>query len=140
MREYPERPIAAVCAAVMKNDEILLIRRSCDPCKGYWALPGGSVECGEQLTQAAEREAREETGVVVQARDYLCTLDFVERDIKDRIRFHFVITYFRCEYLAGIAKGGSDALEARWFGKTELKNLPVTPNAKLVLKKLQLIS
>ena len=139
MREYPDEPRMGVCAAVIKNDEILLVRRGIAPSKGLWGMPGGSVKLGESLKQVAERETTEETGIVVKAIEDICTLDFIEQDFENRIKFHFIIAYIQCEYVDGMAKGDSDALEARWFGKTELHGVSITHNTKRVLEKLRFI-
>ena len=65
--EYPDKPRVAVGAVVIHNHHILLVKRGKQPAQGEWAIPGGSVEVGETLQAAAEREIHEETGVTIQA-------------------------------------------------------------------------
>ncbi|MFN2166807.1 MAG: NUDIX domain-containing protein, partial [Anaerolineae bacterium] len=62
-REYPASPIVAVGVIIRENDRIVLIQRDKEPAKGLWTFPGGAVELGETVHQAARREAREETGL-----------------------------------------------------------------------------
>lgn len=54
-------------AAIIENEkgEILLVKRKYDPLKGYWDLPGGFIEPGEDLKMSVEREVKEELGVDV---------------------------------------------------------------------------
>lgn len=59
---YPEQPVLAVGIVVFHDDRVLLVRRAKAPSAGLWAIPGGRVELGETLQQAAERELLEETG------------------------------------------------------------------------------
>ena len=134
MREYPNEPRVGVCAAVIRGDDILLVKRGIPPSEGLWAMPGGSVKLGEILKDVAERETLEETGVVVRAGEPACVLDFVERDGDGRIRFHFVIAYIRCDYAEGVPAGGSDAEEARWFRMDDLENAPITPHTARALQ------
>ncbi len=61
-----QTPILAVDVVVeLPSGEIVLIKRKYEPFKGYWALPGGMLEIGETVEQAAIREVREETGLDV---------------------------------------------------------------------------
>lgn len=140
MREYPVEPKVGVCAVVIRNDELLLIRRGIPPSEGLWAMPGGSVKLGETLAEVAERETLEETGVVIRAKEPVSVLDFIERDKEGRIRFHFVIVYIRGNYVNGDADGKSDAVEARWFCKEYLRDTPITFHTARVLKEIEFIS
>jgi ADP-ribose pyrophosphatase len=79
-REYPENPQVAVGAIVIKDGRVLLVKRSQPPSKGLWAIPGGRVELGETLKEAAEREIIEETGLTIRAGDPVYTFDVIERD------------------------------------------------------------
>ena len=62
-------PQVLVSAIVMSGDRVLMCRRANPPQAGLWVLPGGFVEFGETLEQAAVRETQEETGVCLDPRD-----------------------------------------------------------------------
>lgn len=76
-------PTSGVDIAVFRNDRLLLIQRRDN---GLWALPGGAVEVGETLAQAAAREFREETASEVQLLSLLAVLD--SRVWHSNVRFH----------------------------------------------------
>jgi ADP-ribose pyrophosphatase YjhB (NUDIX family) len=90
-RVYPERPFLAASVAVMRGDAVLLIRRARPPLDGLFSLPGGMVEPGETLAEAARRELREEVGVEAEIGAVLDLVQVIERDPDDRIRRHFVV-------------------------------------------------
>ena len=62
-RLYPARPILAVSLAVFREGRVLVARRARAPLKGLYSLPGGVVEIGETLHEAALRELDEEVGL-----------------------------------------------------------------------------
>jgi ADP-ribose pyrophosphatase len=125
----------AVGAVVFHENRVLLVRRGQAPSDGRWAIPGGSVELGETLTQAAEREIREETGILIAAQEPIYVFDMVERDTANRVRFHYVIVDLAARYLGGDLRAGDDAAEARWVSAEEIKRLVVSlPTRRLLAR------
>jgi len=98
----------AAGAVVWRGDDVLLIRRGKEPRKGEWSIPGGRLERGETLKQAAAREVLEETACRVEVLE-LC--DVVELLEGER---HLVLVDFTARWLAGEPVAGDDALEARF--------------------------
>ena len=122
-------------AVVFRKNRVLLVKRGKPPARGTWAIPGGSVHLGETLAQAAEREVREETGVVIRAGAPVYTFDVVERDERGAVRFHYVIVDLAAEYVSGEPRPADDALDARWFAAAELEHLQVNPATRDLLKR-----
>jgi ADP-ribose pyrophosphatase len=123
---YPDHPRVAIGAVVFKDNEVLLVRRGKAPSQDLWAIPGGKVRLGESLQQAAEREIKEETGIIIRAREPVFIFDHVEYGEHDRVLFHYVIVDLIADYLAGQPAPGDDALEARWISSENLKHLKVS--------------
>jgi 8-oxo-dGTP diphosphatase len=142
-REYPDAPIAGVGAVIVAADaaqepKVLLIRRAQEPLKGEWSLPGGAVELGETLEEAARREALEETGLAIEVADVVKAFDRIVRDTEGRVRYHYVLVDFLCRVTGGAdceqaVACATDALEARWAGPGELDGL--TPLTVEVIQK-----
>ena len=59
-RRYPDRPIVAVLAVVLRDDRVLIVQRAQQPNAGRWGFPGGVLELGETVAQGAMRELLEE--------------------------------------------------------------------------------
>ncbi len=137
--EYPDRPRLAVGGVVTRNGRVLLVRRGKPPALGEWAIPGGSVELGETLQQAVERELREETGLIVKAGEVCHIFETVERDDDGRIRFHYVIIDLKADYVSGEPVPASDAAEAAWLRPGDLEGRPVNLNTLDLLRKVGFI-
>jgi 8-oxo-dGTP diphosphatase len=86
---------------------VVLIRRASEPFKGRWALPGGFVEVGETVEEAADREAAEETGLAVEVARLVGVYSDPERDP----RGHNVSVAFLVRVLGGDLAAASDAAE-----------------------------
>jgi 8-oxo-dGTP diphosphatase len=121
--EFPDAPRVAIGALVMRDGRVLVVERGKPPAEGVWALPGGSVELGETLAEATEREVMEETGVVVKAGAVVHAFDAVVREDDGRVRFHYVIVDLACEYVGGEAVAGGDARDARFVTREEFGGL-----------------
>jgi ADP-ribose pyrophosphatase YjhB (NUDIX family) len=134
-REYPESPLVGVGAVIVQKNRVLLIRRGTPPLLGEWSLPGGVLECGETLREAVVREAREETGLVVESSEMLGVYERVIRDDEGRVRYHYVLIDFLCRPLSGDPKAGSDAEDVRWFTREELPALNLAYDANDVVLK-----
>ena len=135
-REYPKMPQVGVGAIVVRDGRVLLVQRGQAPSYGLWAIPGGRLELGETLQQAAEREILEETGIQVRAGEPYYTFDVIDRDDRERVRFHYVIVDLWAEYLGGAPRAGGDARAAGWFSWPEVQELPVNPKTLEVVERV----
>jgi 8-oxo-dGTP diphosphatase len=133
-REYPAHPVVGVGAVVVRGDKALIIKRANEPRKGEWSLPGGLLELGESLQDAARREIQEETGLDVVIGPIIETFDRVHRDDAGRVRYHFVIVDFVCWSDDGEATPGSDADAAAWATGAELDDYGVNAHAAAVIR------
>ena len=131
---YPSQPVVAVGAIVFRDNRILLVRRGQPPSRDLWAIPGGRVELGETLQEAAEREILEETGITIRAQSPVYTFDYIERQGSAPPRFHYVIIDLTAEYVDGEIKAGDDAAEASWVAAEELDGLKVSVKTLKLLR------
>jgi ADP-ribose pyrophosphatase YjhB (NUDIX family) len=128
-----ERPLVGALAVVARNDAVLLVARGRAPNRGLWGFPGGHVELGETVAEAATRELREETGVDARAQGTLGTLDVIERGPDGAIAWHYVLVAVRLAWLSGEPVAADDAEDARWLTAAERAALPLAPRVEEVL-------
>ena len=131
---YPRRPVVAVGAIVFRDNRVLLVRRGQPPSRDLWAIPGGRVEIGETLQEAAEREILEETGITIQAREPVYTFDYIERAGSALPRFHYVIIDLEADYVSGETRAGDDAADVSWVSAAELGDLNVSSKTVYLLR------
>ncbi len=137
-REYPDRPLVGVGAIIVDAGRVALIKRGKAPLLGEWSIPGGMLELGETVRQGAEREALEETGLVVQARELLGGFDRMVLDEDKRVQYHYVLIDFLCERVSGELRAAGDASDARWFTPGEISKLPLPEDtARVILAGLE---
>jgi 8-oxo-dGTP diphosphatase len=121
-----------VCAgAVIRDDggRLLLVQRGHEPARGTWSLPGGRVETGETLEQAAAREVLEETGLVVSVGALIETVDVMG----------FVVHDFAATVTGGTLVAGDDASDARWCTPDELAAMTLSPGLYDELRRMQVL-
>ena len=156
-REYPSAPLVAVGAAIVdvsaNENRVVVIRRGRAPLLGEWSIPGGVVELGETVREAAAREAFEETGLVVDVGaprvpgsiwgqpasgpgSVLGVFDRVILDDAGRVRYHYLLVDILCAVISGELCAKDDAADARWATREEImKMLPMEEAAREVLCK-----
>lgn len=124
-------PVLAASAVITDDDgRVLLVQRGKEPQKGRWSVPGGSVEPGETLEEAAAREALEETGLIVSIGRELWTLTTPTADGRT-----FEIHDFAATVVGGELAAGDDADDARWLWPEELKDLALTTDLATYLRR-----
>src|SRR5882757_4445433 len=134
-REYPDRPIVGVGAVIVDQGRVLLVKRGSPPLLGEWSLPGGVVELGETLRAAAEREACEETGLIVKAGEVLEVLDRIIPGKNEAPQYHYVLIDFLCVVEGGDLRAGGDAADVQWATQAELVAFKLEPPALEVIRK-----
>ena len=134
-REFPETPLVGVGAIIIEDARVVLVKRGHPPLQAEWSIPGGVLEVGELVREAAIREAREETGLTVEPSELLGVYDRVLRNAEQRVQYHYVLIDFLCRRVAGELAAASDAAEVRWFTREELPALRLAEDTLDVIHK-----
>ncbi len=122
------RPSLGVSVGVWRGARVLLIRRGQPPYRDAWTFPGGRVEWGETLAEAARREVREETGLGIADLVFVHPLEFVgARDPAGTAAFHTVLMVHAARSDHGEPRAGDDAAEARFVDPAAIAGLVTTP-------------
>lgn len=125
-------PQVAVGVVVVDQGRLLLVQRGREPASGLWTLPGGRVEHGEYLVDAARREVLEETGLEVEVGDLLGLFEVVGDT-------HYVILDFIATARSTEIHAASDASDARWVPLAEVPGLQCTPRLVETLRGWQVL-
>ena len=125
-RSYPARPILAVSTAVIRDGRVLLAQRAKPPGAGLYSLPGGLVEIGETVAEAAARELMEEVSVTAKPLGLCGARDIIIPDDEGRIARHFVVLCYAARWIAGEGTISPEAADIRWMRQQDVPDLPVT--------------
>jgi len=118
-------PIVGVLALVAQGDTVLLARRANPPDQGLWGFPGGRLEIGESLAEAAARELVEETGISAEfAPQALDVFEVIRRDAGGLVAAHYVLVAMAGRFLAGEPRAGDDALDVAWMSAKMIARVP----------------
>jgi ADP-ribose pyrophosphatase YjhB (NUDIX family) len=134
-REFPEVPLVGVGAIIIEGSHVLLVKRAHPPLQAQWSIPGGVLEVGELVREAAIREAHEETGLIVEPGELLGVYDRVLRDHEQRVQYHYVLIDFLCHRKGGELQAADDAAEVRWFTQHDLPALNLAEDTFDVIRK-----
>lgn len=128
MKEY-KNPIPTVDAIIQNSTSILLVKRSKDPFKNQFALPGGFVNEGETIEEAIKREVYEETSLEVHPIDILGVYSDPKRDP----RGHMMTVVFIVLIIKGNPSAGDDAKEISWIPIQKINDIEIAFDHKLVI-------
>ncbi len=119
-----------VSVAVFRGPLVLLAERGKEPFLGWWSLPGGRLEAGESIAEAAARELGEETGLAAELR-------FVEwfEAVRPDKSGGFVIAVHAANVGRVEPVAGDDATAVMWARIDKLKGLKMTPGTAAAIQR-----
>jgi 8-oxo-dGTP diphosphatase len=120
--KHYKNPTPTVDTIIQSDSQILLVKRKNEPFKGYFALPGGFINEGERVEDAAKREVKEETSLDIMLLEILGVYSEPGRDP----RGHVISTVFIGKLSKGSYKiyalGQDDAIAIEWLNLEEVVN------------------
>lgn len=128
-------PVPGVGVAVIDDGALLVVRRGGEPGRGRWAIPGGRVEMGERLVDAARREVLEETGLHVDVGPVVWVGESIGPG--EPPSWHFALIDFLGAVVGGELRAGDDAAEVRWVELDRIGELDVVPTMPLLVDALR---
>ena len=131
-REYPDRPISAVAGVVIHNNSVLLVKKS--NLEELWSFPGGAIEIGETLHEALTREILEETSIIIKVGDQIENVNVIRKDANDKIKIHYVLSFYECAYISGQPQFGDDVVAAKWHQISKINEIKLIDGASRILK------
>ncbi len=126
---FPD-PKVAVAVLVKRGNDVLLVRRSNEPARGFWTLPAGFVDAGEDPALAAERECFEETSLQVKVNGLLDVLSGLEHP-----RGAHIVIFYSAVIISGNLSPGDDVDRAAFFPENDLPPLAFSTTKKILLDK-----
>lgn len=141
-RRFPIRPHLGIGTLLIRDNQLLLIKRKYNPDAGFWSIPGGHLDLGEKVEVAAEREAFEETGFKVKVTELAGIINKIMYDNSGKIEYHYVlINYFVEQIDRRINQppiAADDALDAKFVPFDQLKNYKLSDSLIELLKQLKI--
>ena len=127
---------------LIRDNQLLLVKRKFDPDAEYWSIPGGHLELGERTEAAAEREGFEETGFKVKVAKLAGIIDKIMYDDKGMLIYHYVLINYFVDQIDGKLDQppipDTDASDARFVKFNELKDYQLTESLIELLKQLRI--
>ncbi len=134
-RKYPDRPIPGVGVIIYDEEKVLIMKRAFDPSANRWSIPGGAVELGEKVRDAAKREVFEELGLEVEIKGVVEVLDNIIYE-GGKIKYHFVLIDFWAELKGGTLQLSPECLDAQWVSRNELNLHDLTKGARKAIERV----
>jgi len=129
------KPKLVVSVLTKNNGKYLLVKETLEDGKEKWIVPGGKVEFGESLEDAAKREIKEETGLKIDRLKFL----FFKEAIYPLVNYHTVIFFYSANTKKSALEDDIEGkvIEAKWFTKKQVKKLPLVESAEWLFEWLK---
>ena len=136
-REYPCQPVVGVGVVIVASGKLVLVKRGAEPSLGKWSFPGGAVELGETVRDAAVREAKEECGLDIKLVDGIPmdAYDILTVGADGRLQYHYVLLQFLAKPKDGVLEPKSDVTDARWVPLKEAENYDLAESVRSFIRK-----
>jgi len=128
------KTLPAVSVAVIRGDRVLLVQRARPPSPGLYAFPGGKVEKGETLEEAARRELQEETGL--EAADFRPLREIFIESAGEGHPVDYMLTVFGALHAGGEPVAADDAETAAFYTLSEMEALPLAGSVYTIAAEL----
>ncbi|VVB81739.1 ADP-ribose pyrophosphatase [uncultured archaeon] len=125
-----QRPRITAAVLVEKDGKFLLAERNKQNYNGYWVIPGGGVQFGETLKDAAVRELKEETNIDADIIKQICYKEIINVPGN----YHSIVFYYLAKPKNNNIKAKGDVSQAKFFSIEEIKKLKIAESVELVLK------
>ena len=128
MKNY-RNPVPTVDIILQQESNILLIKRKNDPFKDHLSLPGGFVNEGELVEEAAKRETWEETSLTIEPIEILGVYSDPNRDP----RGHVLSVVWVAIVVNGVARANDDSIEVQWVPLNDIDSTRLAFDHKQIL-------
>jgi ADP-ribose pyrophosphatase YjhB (NUDIX family) len=136
VEQRPYWPRLGASAAIFRQGAVLLGERGKGALAGMWSLPGGHVEPGERVADAARREVAEETGVEAEILGLVDLHEVIQRESDaGAISWHYVIAVHYGIWRGGEPVPSSDCRAARFVALDALNSVPLTEGAEALIRR-----
>jgi ADP-ribose pyrophosphatase YjhB (NUDIX family) len=125
MRTY-KYPRVVVAVIVRNNNKLLLVKEKLEDLKDHWIIPGGGVEFGERITDAAKREILEETGINIKVKGVMGYKEI----IVTKYGYHTVLFFVDSESKDHPSSLEKKILDAKYFDRDEIRKLDLVDSAR----------
>ena len=133
-RRYPSAPLVGVGVVVFnQQSEVLLAKRGKAPRAGEWSLPGGLIDLGERLEDAARREVWEECAITIAIGGFVATYEPIIYDTAGEIEYHYVLIDYWATHVAGEIVAQDDATAVAWVTIQGLQPFNLRPDTLKVI-------
>ena len=130
MHTYKKPSVTTDIIILNENKEVVLIKRKNDPYKDFWAIPGGFIDYGETVENAAIREAKEETNIDVELKNICGVYSDLNRDP----RGHTISIVYIGQGNVEKMKASSDAKDIKFFSFDEVEKIDLAFDHSKILK------